>query len=153
MQTILRVVTPRDQVGASVVLLILDLLLLILELFDACLACLCTLSALFLSASSCIGVTCVAVLSLDTSRVAGATPIEHTLPNSRKLLLRILALAWSWSWSTRPRWHSSRQILNSERSVQRRRRGRNCRTCRRRQPRPRTRRRRIGGCMHGPEGF
>ena len=100
MQTILRVVTPRDQVGASVVLLILDLLLLILELFDACLACLCTLSALFLSASSCIGVTCVAVLSLDTSRVAGATPIEHTLPNSRKLLLRILALAWSWSWST-----------------------------------------------------
>lgn len=93
LMTILWIITTRDHVGAGVIFLILDLLLLILELFNTGLSRLCTLSTLLTYASIRIRVTCVTILPLYTARVARATPVEHTLSNASELLL-ILALVW-----------------------------------------------------------
>ena len=91
LMTILWIVTTGDHIGAGVIFLILDLLLLVLELFNTGLSRLCALSTLLAHTSICIRVTCVAILPLHTARVARAASVEHTLSNASELLL-ILAL-------------------------------------------------------------
>lgn len=75
MQAILRVITPRNHIGSSIVFLVLYLLFLVLELFNTCLSCLSTLSTLLLGTCSCIWISSIAILSLHTTWIAWAAPV------------------------------------------------------------------------------